>query len=84
MPERWYSQKGMIKHANAFAPFSMGPYGCIGRSLAMTEMRMLTAKLLLKYDVAFAPKEDGSRLLYGTLDHFTLSIGDLDLVFTER
>nr|POE87438.1 tryprostatin b 6-hydroxylase [Quercus suber] len=84
IPERWSSKSGMIRHSAAYAPFSMGPYGCIGKNLALTEIRTLTAKLLLKYEVAFAPKEDGRRLLFETLDHFTLSPGDLELVFRER
>lgn len=68
------------------------------------ELRTLTARLLLKYDIAFAPGEDGTRILTETkgkrwrnkharhvvntvaepylLDHFTLTVGQLDLVFT--
>jgi tryprostatin B 6-hydroxylase len=36
----------------------------------------------MKYDVAFAPGEDGKRLLTQTRDHFTMTLGQLDLVFT--
>lgn len=32
VPERWYSKPEMIKHPDAFAPFSMGPFGCIGKN----------------------------------------------------
>jgi tryprostatin B 6-hydroxylase len=46
------------------------------------EMRTLTANLLLKYHVAFAPGEDGTRLMTKTKDHFTVSVGQLDLTFT--
>ncbi|KAK3715124.1 hypothetical protein LTR37_007334 [Vermiconidia calcicola] len=82
VPERWYSKPNMIKHKNAFAPFSLGSEGCIGKNLAYMEMRTLTAQLLLAYDVALAPGEDGTRLLYKTRDHFTLGLESLDLVFT--
>lgn len=51
-------------------------------AVAMTEMRTLTALLLLNYDVAFADGEDGTRLLTNTIDHFTLGVGKLELVFT--
>ncbi|USW53761.1 Putative cytochrome P450 [Septoria linicola] len=81
VPERWYWKPEMIKHPDAFAPFSMGPYNCIGRNLARMELRTLTTQLLLKYDVAFAPGEDGTRILNQTKDHFTITIGQLDLVF---
>lgn len=46
-------------------------------------MRTLTANIVLKYDMKLAPGEDGSRLLYKTLDHFTVDPGDLDIVFTK-
>lgn len=101
IPERWYSKPEMIKHPDAFAPFSMGPFNCIGRNrasypyyfekpsadilimiVARMELRTLTTQLLLAYDISFAPGEDGTRLLTKTKDHFTLSLGQLDLVFT--
>jgi tryprostatin B 6-hydroxylase len=46
------------------------------------ELRTLATELVLKFDVALAPGEDGHRLLYKTRDHFTLGLGDVDLVFT--
>lgn len=46
------------------------------------ELRTLTAQLIMKYDIAFAPGENGERLLTQTRDHFTLTLGQLDLVFT--
>jgi cytochrome P450 len=85
LPERWYSKRDeLIKHKDAFAPFSMGPFGCIGKNLAYMQIRTLTARILLKFDVGFAPGEDGSRILTQTKDHFTVDPGQLDLVFTPR
>ncbi|KAK4565839.1 hypothetical protein LTR86_003688 [Recurvomyces mirabilis] len=83
VPERWYSRPDMIKHKDAYAPFSMGPMGCIGKNLALTELRTLTARLVAGYDVSFARGEDGKRIMTETLDHFTVDPGDLDLVFTK-
>lgn len=82
MPERWYSKPDMIRHKEAFAPFSMGPFGCIGKNLAYMELRTLTARILLEYDFKLAPGEDGTRLLTKMKDHFTVDMGSLDLVFT--
>lgn len=62
----------------------MGPFGCIGKNLAYMQVRTLTARILLDFDVAFAPGEDGSRILTKTKDHFTVDPGQLDLVFTPR
>ena len=83
IPERWYSKPGMIKHKDAFAPFSTGPFGCIGKSLAMTELRTTTAKIVMKYDFRLAEGEDGSRLMLDTRDHFTVDPGSLDIQFHE-
>lgn len=72
----------MVKNKDAFAPFSMGPMGCIGKNLALMELRTLTARLVLAYDFKFASGEDGSRLKTKSRDHFTMDPGSLDLVFT--
>ena len=61
----------------------MGPMGCIGKNLALTELRTLTARLVKDFDVSFAKGEDGKRILTETLDHFTVDPGDLELVFTK-
>ena len=71
----------MIKYKDAWAPFSMGPYGCIGKSLAMMELRTVIARLVTKFDISLAPGEDGQRLMYETRDHFTVDPGGLDLIF---
>jgi len=83
-PERWYSEPDMIKNKTAFAPFSIGVYGCIGKPLALIEMRTLITKLIMKYDIAFAPGETGKALLDDTKDHFTLGLADLNLTFKPR
>ena len=48
----------------------------------MIELRTLATELILNFDVALAPGEDGHKLLYETRDHFTLGLGDVELVFT--
>lgn len=83
-PERWYKNTDMVKNKTAFAPFSAGVYGCIGKPLAYLELRTLVTKLVMKYDVRFAPGEDGSKLQQNARDHFTLGLTDLNLVFPER
>jgi len=48
------------------------------------ELRLLTAQLVARFDIAFAPGEDGRRLLEESKDHFTMGLMPLNLVFTER
>ncbi|KAK3658710.1 hypothetical protein LTR56_001581 [Elasticomyces elasticus] len=80
VPERWYGKPEMVKRAEAYAPFSMGPYNCIGKNLALTELRTLTARLVLEFDVKLAP---GQEPVLRTRDHFTVDISDLNLVFAK-
>jgi tryprostatin B 6-hydroxylase len=66
VPERWYSKPEMIKHPDAFAPFSMGPFGCIGkkRKLLAPRQRLieppppmpLLTGLSCMYGVAYADR----------------------------
>lgn len=83
IPERWSSKSDMVKNKDAWAPFSMGPFGCIGKNLAMMELRTVTARLISRFDLSLAPGEDGKRLIYDTTDHFTVDTGHLDIVFKE-
>ncbi|KAK3380816.1 cytochrome P450 [Podospora didyma] len=84
IPERWYSKPEMIKHKDTFAAFGVGPFSCIGKALAMVEMRNLIVKILTRFDVAFAPGEDGEWFMEGAKDHFIIEVPSLKLVFKER
>lgn len=61
-----------------------GSYGCIGRPLALLNIRTLIAKLLLSYDFAFAPGETGRGIEEDSQEHFTLAPGDLHISFVVR
>jgi hypothetical protein len=54
------------------------------QELRLDGIRLLTAWLVLHFDVAFAPDEDGHRLLEKTTDHFILGLDDLELVLRKR
>jgi cytochrome P450 family 628 len=61
-----------------------GPYGCIGKPLALMQIRTLVAKIVTNFDVSFAPGEDGTNLMDKSRDHFTIGLADLNLVFKKR
>ncbi|KAI1492457.1 putative cytochrome P450 monooxygenase [Biscogniauxia mediterranea] len=84
IPERWYSQPSLVKDKAGFAPFSLGPYGCIGRPLAQMQIRTLMAQIVMRFDVEFPPGQDGSKFIENTKDRFTLGLADLDLCFKPR
>lgn len=61
-----------------------GRYSCIGKTLALQELRCVTALLASKYDVGFPPGEDGKSVEEDTLDQFTSNPGELKVVFRAR
>jgi cytochrome P450 len=62
----------------------LGPYGCVGKQLALMELRNVTARIVSQFDVKFAPGEDGTDLLEKSTDIFTLALAPLMLIFTNR
>ncbi|KAH7073023.1 cytochrome P450 monooxygenase-like protein [Paraphoma chrysanthemicola] len=84
LPERWTSRPGLVKDKSAYAPFSLGAYSCIGKQLALMELRIALFMLVTEFDICFAPGDDGSNFLYNDQDHFTIAIADLKLVFIPR
>ncbi|KAH8919139.1 cytochrome P450 [Atractiella rhizophila] len=51
-PERWLEpEKEELFTPQAFFPFSHGPMNCIGKAVAMDELRMVTATLVRTFDM---------------------------------
>jgi len=84
LPERWGENPELMHNKLAFVPFSSGTYSCIGKQLALMELRIVTTRIVTQFDIAFAPGEDGSDLEEKTKDVFTLEVAPLRLVFTPR
>ncbi|KAI9367627.1 cytochrome P450 [Aspergillus egyptiacus] len=85
IPERWYSRPELIKNREAFLTWNIGTNGCIGRALAVTEMRDLIVHFIHSFStVRFAPGEDGTALLTQTKDHFTVGVRPLHLIFEAK
>ena len=84
IPERWGDKPELVKNKAAFSPFSTGVYGCVGKQLALMELRNVIARTVTQFDIRFAPGEDGTGLLNKTRDVFTLDLAPLNLVFIER
>ncbi|KAK1585488.1 cytochrome P450 [Colletotrichum navitas] len=83
VPERWYSRPEMIKEPAGYAPFSTGHHGCLGRPLALMEMRLLVAACVSRYNVTFAPGFDGDAFMDNVKDCMSWHMGKLELCFTE-
>jgi len=61
LPERWFSSKadadapGREHNVAAFIPFSYGPASCVGKNLALMEMRMVLCWMLRRFRFSKAP-----------------------------
>ncbi|KAJ5263235.1 hypothetical protein N7478_010840 [Penicillium angulare] len=69
----WSTTKEEVETARrAFCPFSIGPRGCIGKSMAFMEMRLTLARLIFLFDMSLADRvgEDAGGHL-ALVDHFT-------------
>ncbi|KAH7063347.1 benzoate 4-monooxygenase cytochrome P450 [Macrophomina phaseolina] len=67
-PERWLpdadARFANDKH-NAFEPFNFGPRNCVGRNLAMHEIRAILANLVLHFDMQLSDRCDENWLDQG-------------------
>lgn len=61
-----------------------GPYACVGKRLAMLEVRRVVGELFSRYDIALTPGHTREEFLGGKQDTFTVVSAPLPLVFTPR
>jgi len=81
-PERWLDDgQSSQESKDLFMPFSKGTRACLGRNLAMMELRQVTSALLLKYNVAAASNTTSDSM--AMRDHFLVlpKGGRCDLMF---
>ncbi|EJD02378.1 high nitrogen upregulated cytochrome P450 monooxygenase 2 [Fomitiporia mediterranea MF3/22] len=95
IPERWLdntqinntNKKTNVKfttNTSAFIPFSYGPANCIGKNLAMLEMRMVVATLIQKFDMKLAEDYDPRKWEEDLQDYFIIKVGKLPVVLNPR
>lgn len=97
-PDRWLSEgertspfsqnyKGSINvvlDRTAFTPFSFGPSICVGKNLALQEIRMLVCLTLQTYDMRLAEGYDRQRWERELEDRLISHTGELPVVITAR
>ncbi|OQE89490.1 hypothetical protein PENNAL_c0014G05119 [Penicillium nalgiovense] len=85
IPERWYSQQELIRDKRAFAPFGVGRTSCVGRHLALAQIRLVTASLVFHYRITFASGENNGEAVERDMkDQLTAQPGACRLVFQRR
>ena len=90
-PDRWLiaeglqsSQEKIIHNPNAFIPFSFGPYNCVGKNIALTEMKQLLCHFMHKLNIRFADGVDSEEYENMSQDMFVYAVGELPVIVERR
>lgn len=70
-PERWLPEglgPGSRTCRSALMAFSFGPFGCLGKVLAVQQLRLITARLILTYHLTLHHSFDSENFLKGILN----------------
>ncbi|KAH7926175.1 cytochrome P450 [Leucogyrophana mollusca] len=70
-PERWLPGglgPGSKARKDAIMSFSFGAFGCLGRNLALLELRAVTAHLVLNFNMDFPPSFDQDAFTEGIMN----------------
>ncbi|GME44406.1 putative benzoate 4-monooxygenase cytochrome p450 [Neofusicoccum parvum] len=87
LPERWSSRPELARRREAFIPFSTGPFACVGKPLAMMELRLAVATVVRKYEITLADEVESVRLFEekpGWQDCFTTRVPPVKVCFATR
>ncbi|KAI1774065.1 cytochrome P450 [Hypoxylon cercidicola] len=84
IPERWSTSTELVKDVRAFAPFARGRYGCVGKGIAMRELRIIIASLVRGFEIEMEHVDAGKSLFAESRDQFTVNASDLVLQFKIR
>ena len=86
-PERWIDAvriKHWINEQYAFIPFSSGQSVCVGKVLALQEIRLFTTMVLKKFSFHSAEQHDAVMFLGVVQSNSNLGKGPLMLVVQKR
>ena len=90
-PERWLIAEGiqeskekLTHNPDAFIPFSFGPANCVGKNLAMLEMRLVLCHMMQKLNLRFADDYDPLQWEKDRQDKFAQKLGKLPVIISVR
>ncbi|KAL5529716.1 hypothetical protein ACEPAG_5701 [Sanghuangporus baumii] len=88
IPERWLDNEGKDEeysmNAMAYIPFSFGPANCVGKNLALLEMRMVIAMIIQRFDVKLADGYTPQQWEEELKDYYVIKVGELPVVLKAR
>lgn len=90
IPERWLSDEDRARfqisnhNAKALMGFGGGLYGCVGKPLAVVEMRLFIVGFLRRLVIVPSPDYDLDRFIRETGSHLTLVKPSLPILVRKR
>ena len=64
--------------------YDAGKSSCIGKNLALMDIKLVISSIVQKYHINFDPLKDSRSVLTDMQDHFTVTPGPLSLIFKPR
>lgn len=93
-PERWLIAEGLEKYQGgseqfvhnetAFIPFSFGPNNCVGKNLALLEMKMIICLMMQKLEMRFVEGYDAEGFERTVEDWYLMRKGPVSVVVEYR
>ena len=90
-PERWLVAEGLeasteklVHNPNAFVPFSFGPANCVGKNMALLEMKIVICHLMQRLELRLAPGWDPTEWDRTLKAYFVMQTGELPVIVTPR
>ena len=90
-PDRWLIAEGLeqskeklVHNSNAFIPFSFGPANCVGKNLALQEMRMVICHIMQTLELRFPEGYDPMEWDRQLEDRLVMKIGSLPVIAQRR
>ena len=82
----WTSTKDTVEVARrAFCPFSIGPRGCIGKSMALMELRLTLARMMFLFDIQCADGTgEDKEGHFAMVDHFVGAKNGPNVIIRNR
>jgi cytochrome P450 len=85
IPERWGERREEMGTDGApYYPFSIGPYSCPGKNLAIMSLRIAVSTVMQRFRVGFAKGESGEKFDKEAMDTFTTTLPPLQVEFQRR
>ena len=86
IPERWLDSSSgkYTTNTSAFIPFAAGPGNCVGKNLALLEIRLAVATVVQKFDMKLADGYDPRQWEEDLSDYFVMQVGKLPAVLYTR